>query len=391
MNRILITGVTGFLGRHLLWHNLRSIEAPSDDRIICLIRADNQKEANSRLMRTLNDSQSGLSEMQKQHAQAMVGDLSRPRLGLTKKQLAELADGLTDVIHCAASVKFTLDIELARQINVEGTKRILEVARLAQSGGSLRRFDYVGTAYVAGNRKGLVREDELIMDTEFNNTYEQTKAESEQVARQASKELPVTIFRPSVVVGHSRTGITQSFNVMYWPLKVFARRLVLCIPADREGLVDIVPIDFVTNSIEWVRNHTQPEGKCYHIAAGPNKAVTVGTMVEKTAKFFGVWTPPYVSPQTFHKILSPIFKIILRGPYKRVYDIGTQYIPYLSYRAIFDTTNLQEALAGSGVSTLPVTDYFDKLMVYCQESEWGKRKVTPERLETVLQERFSAT
>jgi long-chain acyl-CoA synthetase len=255
---------------------------------------------------------------------------------------------------------------------------------MAKEAGTLRRFDYVGTAYVAGSRAGLVREDELVLDQPFHNTYERTKAESERAVRDAADSLPVTIFRPSIVVGDSRTGVTQSFNVMYWPLKVFARGLVLCIPADPQGHVDIVPIDYVTDAIEWISTHQEPSGRCYHLAAGPGHSVTVDSLAQEAARFFDVRLPPYVSPKTFNTILKPIFKVALWGQYRRVYDVGQQYIPYLAYRAIFDTTATRAALAGSGIEPRSVRGYFHVLLNYCRASEWGKKDVAPQEIERLV-------
>ena len=385
MARTLITGVTGFLGRHLLWRRLR--KAKGRDRVLCLIRATTDDEAAQRLARVLDDPQSNLTAAQKKRAVAVCGDLSTPKLGVSEAQYRQIAKGLTDVLHCAASVKFTLNLEHARQINVEGTRRLLDLARLAKEGGSLKRFDYVGTSYVAGKRKGLVKETELdVSGRNFNNTYEQTKAESENLVRSAAAELPVTIFRPSVVVGDSKTGITQSFNVMYWPLKVFARGWVLVIPADAEALVDIVPIDFVTDAIEYIAEHETPSGECFHIAAGPKKSVTIGHLVEKAAQTFGMKRiPPYVSPVTFNTVLKPIFKLVLFGPYKRTYNVGQQYLPYLAYRAIFDVTNTERALEGSGISCRSVSGYFHLLLNFCVATDWGKNRVSAQELEAMAE------
>ena len=382
MRSTMVTGVTGFLGRHILWRRLR--DGKAKDRVYCLIRAANQAEADARLGRLLADPMADLTQPQKARAIAVVGDLSQPGLGIAEKDRERVADGLTDIVHCAASVKFTLDLEQARNINVSGTLRMLDLARMADDAGSLRRFDYVGTAYVAGTRQGLVSEDELILDQPFHNTYERTKAESERMVRDAAESLPVTVFRPSIVVGDSRTGVTQSFNVLYWPLKVFARGLVLCVPADPQGHVDIVPIDYVTDAIEWIAAHETPSGRCYHVAAGEGKSVTVNSLAREAARFFDVRMPPYVSPKTFHAILKPIFKVALWGPYRRVYDVGQQYIPYLAYRAIFDTTNARAALTGSGIAPRSVRGYFHLLMNYCLASEWGKREVAQQELERLV-------
>ena len=157
-------------------------------------------------------------------AVAIAGDLTAPRLGLGERH-DEIAAGVGTVIHSAASVAFDLPIEEARAINVEGTRRVLDFAGAVPD---LQRVAYVSTAYVAGDRRGTVYEDDRETGT-FRNSYERSKHEAEAVVR--SSTLPWTIARPSIIVGESTTGWTASFNVLYGPLRAFAAgRLSRCCP-----------------------------------------------------------------------------------------------------------------------------------------------------------------
>ena len=138
------------------------------------------------------------------------------------------------VCHCAASITFDLPLEEAREINVEGTRAMLELARAAGA----RRFVHVSTAYVAGTYSG--GSPRTCSGTEFRNTYEQTKCEAERVVGEVA-DMEVAIARPSIVMGESDTGWTPAFNVLYWPLRAFARGLFEQVPALPEGRVDVVP------------------------------------------------------------------------------------------------------------------------------------------------------
>ena len=113
----------------------------------------------------------------------------------------------------------------------------------------LRSLAYVGTAYVAGERTDLVRESELAVGQSYRNTYEQTKAEAEALVRSRLGSLPGVILRPSIIVGDSRTGVTSSFKMMYWPLKIYARRLWRTVPGYPDAVLDIVPVDFVAAAV----------------------------------------------------------------------------------------------------------------------------------------------
>jgi len=151
--------------------------------------------------------------------------------------------------------------------------------------------------------------------------------------------------------------------------------LVLCIPANPEGLVDIVPIDYVRDSICHIRRTRPADGSVYHITCGRQNVVTVDQMVKIAAREFKVWTPPYVSPERTYRLLRPLLKLAMRGERRKVLKVGEQYLPYLAHTALFDDSNTRAALAGSGISAPPVTDYFRRLIAYCIESDWGKRPV----------------
>ncbi|HTJ31445.1 MAG TPA: SDR family oxidoreductase, partial [Acidobacteriaceae bacterium] len=204
---ILITGATGFLGTSLVYELL---ERHTEARLALLIRNGSTESAQQRAARMLPQGAESRVEV-------YSGDVSKPSLGLSPEAHKSLAERLTRIVHCAATVRFDHTLEEARNINVEGTRRILD---LAAASSQLRSLTYVGTAYVAGDRKGLIRESELNVGQPFRNTYEQTKSEAEALVRSYMDRVPIVILRPSIVVGDSQTGATSSFKMMYWPLKI---------------------------------------------------------------------------------------------------------------------------------------------------------------------------
>jgi thioester reductase-like protein len=160
---------------------------------------------------------------------ARAAELTSPQLGLAPSVREQLARRVTTIVHAAASVSFTLPLEEARAINVEGTRRMLEFAELARDRGGLERYGHVSTAYVAGTHAGRFRESDHDVGQCFRNSYEQSKFEAEQLVR-AHDDVPFTIMRPSIVVGDCRSGWTAAFNVLYWPLRAFARGLFTAVP-----------------------------------------------------------------------------------------------------------------------------------------------------------------
>src|SRR5215210_4766428 len=248
MGAVLLTGATGFVGREILSRFL----ARDDRHIYALVRAENDDQAAGRLPAH-------------ERLTAVAGDIEQRELGLAERTGERLRGDVTTVLHCAASVSFDLQLEEARSVNVEGTRRMLEFARTCDR---LERFSYVSTAYVAGEPGGLFREDELAVGQEFRNPYERSKFEAELALRSEGADLPLQILRPSIVVGDSSTGRTSSFNVLYGPLKAFARGAVPAIPARRDAPVDIVPVDYVADRVHDLA--TRGPNGTFHVVAGRN-------------------------------------------------------------------------------------------------------------------------
>lgn len=385
---VLLTGATGFLGRELLFKLMQELVPEVD--IVCLVRGardevtrlGTQPAAERRLEDLLGDGAPlPIDDPRRQRVRALAGDITLPHLGLPEAAMHALAARCTEIFHGAATVRFDLPLEEARRVNVEGTRAILELATAAQKAGRFQRLHYIGTAYVAGNRPGLIHEDELGAGQSFNNTYEQTKYEAEALARDFMNgqrgRLPATIYRPSIIVGDSKTGQTTSFKVMYWPLKTFSRGLIPIIPASRESIVDLIPVDYVVEATWALSRSPQALGRTYHLAAGPEHSTTIGAAMDQAAEFFHVYKPLCVSTEKFERFVRPLLRAVLRGKRRQALDTGRVYVPYLNYRGSFDTSHARADLAASGLRIPDVRDYFQTLMRYCVESDWGKRPVPP--------------
>ena len=186
------------------------------------------------------------------------------------------------MLHCAASISFDLPLPEARAINVDGTSRVLDFAIDAQARGGLERFLHVSTAYVSGRHEGAFRERQLDTGQSFRNTYEQTKADAEQIVAMA-RELGPAIARPSIVMGESDSGWTPAFNVLYWPLQAFSRGLFKELPALPTGRVDIVPVDYVADSLVHLLDRR--EAGVFNLVAGRN-ASTVDELTTLASEYF---------------------------------------------------------------------------------------------------------
>jgi len=366
---VLLTGATGFVGRELLWRLARR----PGDRVVCLLRGKDDLDVDARLARILDLARpEPLSADQRARVTALRGDLTEEELGLAPGQRDELAATVTRVIHDAATVDWATPLETARRINVEGTRRVVELARLAHSSGALRRFDYVSTCHVCGRRRGRIPEESLDDSSGFFNHYEQSKFEAEQLVRASG--LPFATFRLSSVVGDSRTGYSSTFKVMYWPLKMLSRGMAWAVPADRHGMVDIVPVDYVCEALEMLSAEPSQRGKTFHLSAGPEYSSTIGEVLDLGVKTFRVRPPLLVSPALFFYTLRPLLFLVTWGKRREMLRKGRVYVPYFSFRAAFDTSQARNVLEPRGLRPPLVKDYFQKLIDYAIASDWGKRE-----------------
>ena len=360
---ILITGSTGFLGVQLV-HEL--LQRRPNATLALLIRGRAGETAQQRA-----DAFIPLAE--RSRVQVLSGDVSQPNCGLDAAAYAHLTAEATRVIHSAATVRFDHSLDEARRINVEGTRRILDLAAGARQ---LQSFAYVGTAYVAGERSGLIRESELAVGQGYRNTYEQTKAEAEALVRSRLNSLPGVILRPSIIVGDSRTGVTSSFKMMYWPLKIYARGLWRTVPGYPDAVLDIVPVDFVANAVAQLLFDESALGNTVHLCAGPGASATIQQVAQRAMEYFNAPQPRYVDPRLFFGVLRPLLFASLWGRKRRVLRDGRAYRDYFTMRMQFDVSNAERLLQPAGVSPPPVLDYLDRLFHYCVASDWGRKPVS---------------
>jgi long-chain acyl-CoA synthetase len=355
----LLTGATGFVGMELLAQLAAADERP----IYALVRAADQDAADARLA-AVRTAVFGDANAHAERIHAVPADLQRSRLGLTSRGRAELGATVAEVVHCAASVSFSDDLATARAVNVEGTRRVLDLAREMRG---LRRLVHVSTAYVMGQRQGRCSPDDTNVRGPHRNPYERSKAEAEALARVAMSELPIVVARPSIVVGHSQTGWTSSFNVLYAPLRAFAAGALTVIPGRRRAPVDVVPVDHVARGLLSLLREPGMEGRGVHLTAG-DATTTVGELCALGEDAFARRAPRVVPSRLYRRAVHPL--LVRSGPElrRRALRRGEVYLPYFDLRCEFDASESPVAP--------PLASYFERLCAFAVEAKWGRREIT---------------
>jgi thioester reductase-like protein len=360
---VLLTGGTGFVGMELLARYLER----GDREVIALVRAPDDDAARERVEGVLRNLFGWKARTYAGRVQAVAAELTSPRLGIEERRYEELARRVRTIIHCAASVSFALPLDEARAINVEGTRRMLELAERACTSGGLDRYAHVSTAYVAGTHEGHFAECDLDLGQVFRNSYEQSKFEAEQLVRSRAG-LPFTIMRPSIVVGDQRSGWTSAFNVLYWPLRAFARGLFTAVPAVPSAPVDVVSVDYVADAVHELCESPGGVGETYHLTAG-SRASTIQEIAHAASRYFRRPEPTVLPPLEFAALQE-------KGSAGRSALEGSSvYFPYFSVGTIFDDAATRARLEPVGIKVTPLGDYLERLLDFATRSRWGKRPI----------------
>jgi thioester reductase-like protein len=368
----LLTGATGALGQEVLFQLLT---AQPQKQLMVLVRGSKKGGGADKRVRALLRRHFAGAELDAALSRLTVldGDLNEPQMGLAPQTYRAVAERLSGIMHCAAAVRFDQPLEEAREINVTGTQRALELAQTARQMGNLPRFDYVGTAYIAGKRRGVAYETELEHRKGFHNTYEQTKYEAELLVRRHAGELPVTIYRPSIIIGNSRTGETPNFKAFYWPIRVYAMGQMRLLPGVADCRIDLVPVDYVASALVELSSRADSIGGCYHLTAGRDNLITLREIMDAAIGFFKNKPPTLIHPMLLKPAEGWLGKLFLKDRMRRTLKLGEPYYPYLMLKLEFDNAVANQALASAGIIPPAPHAFFDRLFRYCVETDWGRK------------------
>jgi thioester reductase-like protein len=332
---IFLTGSTGYIGAHIAAILLDR----HTDRLNLLVRAKTEQEANERLWHAL---QLHLDFPQFREALEMRinvfrGDLTDPRFGLGDAEYTRLVGTSESVIHCAASLNRKSE-KSCLNVNLRGTLEVAQLARRAQDVHGLRRFSQVSTVAVAGIRSHEVVTEDSSIDWNRSDydPYARTKKFCEHMVRELLPEVPRTVFRPSIVLGDSRRAETTQFDMVR--AFVFLAGLPL-LPFRSSDRIDIVPVDYVAESVVALHQKPDPMHEIYHLSSGTG-AETFGQLTRAIAQASGKMEPLY-----WPELERPFSSVVdwlagYRGEFGRSASLLKVFMPYLVWDTVFDNSRV---------------------------------------------------
>ncbi|HKS28996.1 MAG TPA: SDR family oxidoreductase [Pyrinomonadaceae bacterium] len=345
---IFLTGFPGFIAGRLVKRL-----AEGEARFMLLVQPALKERALEEIKRLAEET--GASESR---FRIIEGDITREDLGMEPAEREAARSETTTLFHLAAVYDLAVASDVAHLVNVEGTRN---VNRFARSLKSLRRYHYVSTCYVAGKRKGLILEDELRHDAGFRNHYEETKYLAEMEVDELKRELPVTIHRPSVVCGDSRTGETAKYDGVYYLiqyLRMRPRLLSLVNIGNHKVRLNLVPVDFVVEAMATLAGDELAVGATVQLA-DPEPLTTHDLFEEIARSLAGRHSRLTVPPRLVRPSLMLPFSPALTG-------LPHAGVPYFFIDQTYDTTRSTRLLEPHGIRCPPFPSYVNALVDFVE-------------------------
>ncbi|MCM8594497.1 SDR family oxidoreductase [Accumulibacter sp.] len=364
MSEYFVTGATGAIGSALVPLLLQLPET----RLTLLLRAQSADDLASRmdeLWRFWRIPEG--DDPLRTRVRALRGDVTEANFGLAPEDYRELCAACTHIVHSAGNVRMNLPIEQARRSSVDSARQVVELAHACPK---LEKVEFVSTVGVGGRTRGTIPEEWLRDPRQFHNSYEQAKAEAEEVVRaEVESGLPLTVHRPSMVVGDSDSGRIIHFQVFYHLCEFLSGRRTFGLSPDfGSARLDVIPADYVARTIVWSSRSKSARGRIIHSCSGPELALPLDPLRERVREAFaraGRRLPPVIRLPTpvFSAILG-VVGLLMPTDARRALRTLPVFLDYLATAQNFANQPSQQLLSAVGLPVPAPEQYLDRVLAY---------------------------
>jgi thioester reductase-like protein len=346
-DEVLVTGYPSFLARRVTEH-LLAVEPRTI--VHAVVRPRAAEEAKFAL--------AALDPQQRARVEVHEGDAAAMDMRLAGTEYLALAKKLRRIYHCAHVGHFGAERSAAEHANIEGTREALQLARAC---ASLECLVHYSTTAVAGDRTGLIREEELERGQRFRDVVQETRARAEKLVRAAQGELPAVVVRPSILVGDSRTGEVDKLDGPYLLFAILLTSppdLALPLPGDCEQPLHLVPVDHVARASHQLSRDPRALGRTFHIV-DPHP-LTARRVFEAVARAAGRRSPKGSIPANLAKALlrTPGLDRFARSP--------RAFLDTLVTEVTYDAAGADALLAEASIVCPPFDSYVERLVEHVQ-------------------------
>ena len=354
-----VTGATGFIGRFLVHALLRR----GRSTVYVLVRP--------RSIGKLDELHEFWGKQSLKRVVPIKGDLAQPQLGVSKADLAKLEGKVKHLYHLGAMYDIEAGAEALHEANVVGTENALDFARAVNAGC----FHLVSSIAAAGLYRGTFTEDMFEEAEDLEHPYHRTKHDAEALVR-TNGRIPFRVYRPGVVVGHSRTGFIDKIDGPYYFFKTLQKlreswpRMIPLVGIEG-GYVNVVPVDFVVDALVHLSHRPKLDGRCFHLT--DPKVRRIGEMLNVFAR--AAHAPEMVvrvDTNVFDLVPEPVTQTIQRSkPVQNVYhqllrdlQLPKVVFGFVNYPTRFDSARTQKILDKARIRVPPLEDYAWRLWDY---------------------------